>query len=67
MAWILSLSLLTWALGGCEPALFPENLSRSPYDRYQQLRGEPRPATTTNAYGGEVPNLRARLRPLGEP
>ena len=52
------------ALTGCEPSLFPRNLPRSQYERYSVLRGQQRRATTTNQYGGEVPDLRERLAPL---
>lgn len=54
-------------LGGCEKALFPENAPRSPYERFQTLRGQQRPAMETNAFGVEQPALRSRLRPLGQP
>jgi hypothetical protein len=61
---------LLWVLGlmvGCEKPLFPKDAPRSPYERYQMLRGQQRPMTTENAYGGEVPAVRERLRPLGSP
>ena len=51
---------------GCERPLFPDNTVRSPYERYMVLRGEDRPAKEVNAFGGEEPALRARLRPLGQ-
>lgn len=51
---------------GCEKPLFPDNTARSPYERYMVLRGEDRPAKEFNAFGGEEPALRARLRPLGQ-
>jgi len=51
--------------GGCEKALFPSGMPRTPYDRYQQLHGQRRAETEENAYGGEQPALRDRLRPLG--
>lgn len=51
-------------VGGCEKALFPANLPRTPYERYQQLHGLYRPSDEQNAYGGEQPALRDRLRPL---
>ncbi|MCX5660503.1 MAG: hypothetical protein NTW19_12380 [Planctomycetota bacterium] len=52
---------------GCEKPLFPENQPRSPYDRYLSLRGQSRPMNQQNAYGGDEPALRDRLKPLGEP
>jgi len=54
-------------LGGCEKQLFPENVPRSPYARYDTLRGRHRAAQEQNAYGGTQPALRERLRPMGEP
>ena len=55
-----------WVLG-CEKPLFPPNLPRTPYERYQQLHGQDRHETEENAYGGQQPALRDRLRPLGSP
>ena len=63
----LGLIVLTLGLVGCEKPLFPPNLPRSPYERYQTLRGQQRPATEENAYGAQEPALRERLRPLGQP
>ncbi|MEM1109037.1 MAG: hypothetical protein AAGH99_10150 [Planctomycetota bacterium] len=40
---------------------------RTPYERYQVLRGENRPRTTTDSFGREQPALRARLAPLDQP
>jgi hypothetical protein len=54
-------------VGGCEKQLFPENVPRSPYARYDTLRGRHRSAQEQNAYGGTQPALRERLRPMGEP
>jgi len=51
-------------LTGCEKALFPDNLARSPYERYGTLRGQIRPATEQDPYGWDQPALRDRLRPL---
>lgn len=59
------LSLLAAGLCGCEKALFTESMARSPYERYELLRGRPRNATEPNAFGGKQPALRERLRPLG--
>lgn len=52
---------------GCEKPLFPSNEPRTPYDRYQQLHGQGRVETEENAYGGQQPALRERLRPLDSP
>ena len=49
---------------GCEKPLFVQNQPRTPYERYQVLRHQGRPATEENAYGGQEPALRQRLEPL---
>lgn len=49
---------------GCEQPLFVQNQPRTPYERYQILRGQYRPAMQQNVYGGDEPALRDRLRPL---
>jgi len=54
-------------LAGCEKPLFPKDEPRSPYERYQVLHNQQRPATEENAYGGEEPALRERLKPLDQP
>lgn len=64
------LGLLGLALGlsvGCARELFPDDLPRSPYERYQLLHNQARPKTEPDAYGIERPALRDRLRPLGSP
>jgi hypothetical protein len=55
------------ALGGCAKQLFPEDVPRSPYERYQMLRGQDRPKTYVDVFGVERPALRERLKPLGQP
>ena len=64
---LLILMVLAGPLAGCEKPLFPENLPRTPYDRYMALRGQQRPATEEDAGGGDKPALRQRLKPLGQP
>jgi len=57
----LGLGLL---LGGCAGSPFvTETPVRSPYERYDILRGTARPATTIDSFGRERPALRARLAP----
>jgi hypothetical protein len=51
---------------GCEQALFPKDLPRSPYERYLALRGQLPPASRTNPYGVQEPALRDRLRPMDQ-
>ena len=65
MQWVIVATTL--ALGGCEKALFPPTADRTPYERYQVLRGEYRPSTQLNAYGGDESALRQRLEPLHTP
>ncbi len=55
------------ALGGCANSLFPENMPRSPYDRYLALRGQSRPDMEIDVNGREKPALRRRLAPLDTP
>jgi hypothetical protein len=59
--------LASFALSGCETPLFPENLPRSPYERYMVLRGQDPDARSQNSHGIEQNNLRDRLKPLGSP
>ncbi len=49
---------------GCQKPLFPEDLPRTQYERYQTLRGKYRSAQEQNVYGGNQPALRERLAPL---
>lgn len=59
--------ILAALAGGCEQPLFPADLPRTPYERYQQLHGDGRAMSEENAYGGQQPALRHRLRPLDQP
>ncbi len=61
------LLLAATLMGGCEKALFIEHESRTPYDRYMALRGKQSAMSEANVYGGSVPALRERLKPLGAP
>jgi len=52
-------------MSGCQEPLFPERAERSPYERYQALRGEAAPKYQRSAQGGgREPALRQRLKPL---
>lgn len=52
---------------GCTGTPFKDQRQvRTPYERYQVLRGEQRPKTYTDSFGQEQPALRARLAPLDE-
>ncbi|QNN24851.1 hypothetical protein HED60_22075 [Planctomycetales bacterium ZRK34] len=60
---IVVLIVAAAGLGGCEKALFPENLPRTQYERYDRLRGRYVPKDQQNNYGGAEPALRPRLTP----
>jgi hypothetical protein len=65
---LLAIGLLAalMVLSGCHDPLFPEDLPNTPYERYNSLRGQQSAAQDRGALRGK-PNLRRRLRPLGEP
>jgi hypothetical protein len=48
---------------GCEKPLFPQNLPRTQFERYDRLRGRYTPAEQYNVFGGTEPALRDRLSP----
>lgn len=51
------------ALGGCQrPLLSPEE-ARTPFEAYDDVRGQRVPQKITNEYGREQVNLRQRLAP----
>lgn len=50
-------------LAGCEKPLFPDDLPRTQYERYDRLRGRYVPAQQSNRFGGTEPALRERLSP----
>ena len=67
---ITTLATLLFAIGclaGCERALFPDNLPRSPFERYGTLRGRHRPESDQTTLGWDKPALRERLKPLSQP
>lgn len=47
---------------GCEQALFPEDLPRTPFERYDRLRGVVRPSKRQNRFGGAQPAISERLQ-----
>jgi len=55
------LVLVGLGAGGCEKALFPEELPRTQFERYDALRGRYIPAEKENRFGGSEPALRERL------
>lgn len=48
---------------GCGQALFPSDMPRTQYDRYDRLRGRYVPAEHRTAQGEVEPALRERLTP----
>ena len=54
------------ALSGCQPSPFKQALPQTPYQRYAQLRGQDRDASSPREQrGGTTPQeLRRRLAPL---
>lgn len=46
---------------GCRKSPLPSDAPRSPYERYDALRGQTVPKTVTDSFGREQPNLRGRL------
>jgi len=64
MAVVLALLGVVAGVCGCQKPIFAENKPRTPYERFQVLRGERRPVTEPNVYGVDQPALRQRLEPL---
>ncbi|MFI4860688.1 MAG: hypothetical protein ACIAXF_08415 [Phycisphaerales bacterium JB063] len=50
-------------LAGCQKSPFAADLPRTPYERYQLLRGDAPPAYELDTFGRRRPALRARLTP----
>ncbi len=48
---------------GCQKSPFSKELPRTPYERYQLLRGDAPPVYELDTYGNRRPALRARLVP----
>ncbi len=46
---------------GCRKSPVPKDSPRSPYERYDALRGQSVPKTVQDSFGREQPNLRGRL------
>ncbi|MBA4028522.1 MAG: hypothetical protein C0475_05215 [Planctomyces sp.] len=49
-------------LGGCTRPLLAPTDQRSPFDRYDAIRGQFAPQALENEFGARVPNVRERLR-----
>jgi len=57
------LVLVCLGLGACTKSPFYNKYPRTPYERYQMLRGTDAPRTEYDSYGNPRPALRARLTP----
>jgi hypothetical protein len=55
------LGLLTLLAAGCAKPLLGPTDERSPFDRYDNVRGHYAPQYVENEYGRREPNLRGRL------
>lgn len=51
-------------VSGCQESPFRSDLPRTPYERYQVLRGDYRPVSTEDEFGVDQKALRQRLAPL---
>lgn len=58
----LMLGALAISTGCSKPLLAPTD-ERTPYDRYDYIRGQHAPQYIENEYGRRQPNLRGRLAP----
>ena len=63
---VLALAGLVW-LAGCGTNPLSSDLPRTPYGRYQALRGGEPPQEELDSFGNSRPALRARLRPMDRP
>ena len=54
-------------LSGCNQSPIREDLPRTPFARYQALRGGEPPMMELDTFGRERPALRARLAPRDRP
>ncbi len=64
--WIKAIAVVGFlglATTGCEKPLFPENMPRTQYERYDRMRGRYVPGQQINTFGGSEPALRERLTP----
>ncbi len=63
IAWPLGAAALLLALPACSKPLLGPKDERTPYDRYDNVRGQYAPQYIENEYGRREPNLRGRLSP----
>ena len=62
-AWALGAGAALLAIAGCSKPLLGPRDERTPYDRYDNVRGQYAPQYIENEYGRREPNLRGRLSP----
>jgi len=64
MRWWLLIISVSWVFAaGCEKPLFPENLPRTQYERFDRIRGIYTPKENIGPTGDTQPALRERLTP----
>jgi len=63
---LMAMAGLVW-LAGCGTNPLYSELPRTPYGRYQALRGGEPPQEELDSFGNSRPALRARLRPMDRP
>lgn len=63
LIWIIGLTAGLTAAAGCEKPLFPDNVPRTPFQRYDQLRGHYSPPERRGPGFQTEPALRERLSP----
>lgn len=63
----LALLVLLSGIPGCNRTPFIPDMPRTPYARYQDLRGGEPPQTEPDSFGNQRPALRARLEPMDRP
>ena len=61
LLFMLPVLLAAALLPACARSPIPASAPRSPYERFEVLRGEKPPKTITNSFGRQQPNLRGRL------
>jgi hypothetical protein len=55
------LLLAVIAFGGCQRALFPPDVPRTQYDKYDVMRNRYKPTEQLDVFGNPQPAIRARL------
>ena len=63
----LSLTCLLFMTVGCTQNPLSSKVTRTPYGRYQVLRGGEPPMEEQDSFGNMRPALRARLQPMERP